>query len=242
MPSFIASLAARHRQPELMDQPELDSAAHDAALEGLARLNRVSRSATTIWGQVKTRMRQDPARKWRLLDVASGAGDVAVKMAQLAARAGYSLDVEGCDFSDRAVAHANRRSRESNASARFFRRDVLADGLPEGFDFVITSLFLHHLDPDDAVALLKEIGAKARSLGVVSDLRRTKLGYAMAVIAGHGLTTSKIVHTDGPLSVKAAFTIPEAKMLARRAELEGRCSVRPIWPQRFLMMIEGAGP
>lgn len=238
---LTANLSARDRQPELMDQPALDATAHDRALAGLARLNRISRSAAAIWRPIKKSMRSEPSRRWRLLDVACGAGDVSLSVARRAAKAGYSLEMAGCDFSEQAIAHAQRRSRAMKIEAGFFHRDVLVDGLPEGYDFITSSLFLHHLDERDAVSLLREIGARANVLGVISDLRRTRLGYAMAVVAGRGLTRSRIVHVDGPLSVRGAFTTDEATTLAHHAGLEGRFQIRKIWPQRFLLTIKGLG-
>jgi len=70
---------------------------------------------------------------------------------------------------------------------------------------------------------------------VVSDLRRTRLGYAMACVACRLLTRYPIVRVDGPLSVAAAFTIEEARDLAARAGLTGT-KISPRWPQRYLLV------
>lgn len=222
-----------------MDDPGLAAPVHHAALAGLARANRVSFAAASIWRPIAARMRREPTRRWRLLDVASGAGDVPLGLARRATRAGLPLAVVGCDVSDVAVEHARRRAEASRILASFFTRDVLADGLPDDFDFVTCSLFLHHLDVDDAVRLLRSIGGAAGTLGVVSDLRRTRLGYAMAYVATRALTRCRVVHVDGPLSVRGAFTIEEARRLADQAGLADRVEIRPTWPQRFLMTIEG---
>lgn len=236
MPS---TLAARDRRPELMDQPGLAEPAHAAALAGLARVNRLSFAVGTLWRPIARRMRSDPTRKWRLLDVACGSGDVSIGLARRAAAAGLPLAVEGCDISGTAVEHARRRADAAGVPAEFFPRDVLAGGLPDGFDFITCSLFLHHLDSDQAVALLRSIGRAAGTLGLVSDLRRTRLGYAMAWAGTRLLSRSRIVHTDGPLSVRGAFTVEEALHLSNEAGLAPRTRIRRTWPQRFLMMIEG---
>jgi 2-polyprenyl-3-methyl-5-hydroxy-6-metoxy-1,4-benzoquinol methylase len=141
--------------------------------------------------------------------------------------------------SETAVAHARRRAAAAGVRAVFFARDVLADGLPDGFDFVTCSLFLHHLDEPDAVAMLWSMGRAAGSLGLVSDLRRTRTGYAMAYLVTRAISRSRVVHVDGPLSVRGAFTTEEARRLAGEAGLSWRAEVRATWPQRFLMSIEG---
>jgi 2-polyprenyl-3-methyl-5-hydroxy-6-metoxy-1,4-benzoquinol methylase len=238
MPRLLPDLATRDRQPELMDQPGLSESVHRQALAGLARVNRISFTTRTLWPPLAACLRRDTARHWRLLDVACGAGDVPLALAQRAARAGLSLRVAGCDRSETALDEARKRASAARIESDFFSRDVLAQGLPRGYDIITCSLFLHHLDEHDAVALLSEIGATARTLALVSDLRRTHLGYLLATIGTRLLSRSSIVHTDGPLSVRAAFTTDEARHLAEQAGLTGRIHLRHTWPQRFLIIIE----
>lgn len=231
-------LSVRDRRPELMDQPGIDAGVHRDALAGLERVNRLSFAAAALYRPITARMQSEPSRRWKLLDVACGAGDVPITLTRATAEAGLSLKVAGCDISETAVAHARANAERADVAAEFFRRDVLADGLPGGYDFVTCSLFLHHLDTPDAVTLLRAIGDAAGAFGLVSDLRRTRLGYALAVAGTRILSRSRIVRIDGPLSVRAAFTTDEALRLAEQAELAGRVTIRRIWPQRFLMTIE----
>ena len=56
-----------------------------------------------------------------------------------------------------------------------------------------------------------------RHLLLVNDLRRTRWGYWLARWGSRILTRSQIVHTDGPLSVSAAFTDEETLQLARQS-------------------------
>jgi hypothetical protein len=48
------------------------------------------------------------------------------------------------------------------------------------------------------------------------------------------LSRSPVVRHDGPVSVAAAFSLAEARMLAQRAGLYGASLVRR-WPCRFLL-------
>jgi 2-polyprenyl-3-methyl-5-hydroxy-6-metoxy-1,4-benzoquinol methylase len=107
--------------------------------------------------------------------------------------------------------------------------------LPDGYDVITCSLFLHHLEEFDAESMLRSMASAATQMIVASDLRRTRLGYAMALVASRLLTRSPIVRVDGPLSVAAAFTIEEAQALAARAGLAGTTISRR-WPQRYLLV------
>ena len=81
-------LARRECIPELMDDPALDPAEHRRALAGLARLNRVSDSPGVLWPAVRELARGGPVR---VLDVATGSGDVPRALAAKAAAAATAM-------------------------------------------------------------------------------------------------------------------------------------------------------
>jgi SAM-dependent methyltransferase len=222
-----ARLALRERQSEIMDEPGLDPARHASALRGLARINFVSRSAAVVWPELAALARR-VKRPIRVLDLACGGGDVTAALRRRAARAGLRMCVEGCDVSATAVALARRAYGNG-----FFQLDVLHDRLPDGYDAVACSLFLHHLADDEAVAVLRK-SADVAELVLVSDLERSRIGLLMVHVACRALTRSDVVRSDGPNSVRAAYTAGEARRLAARAGLDGAV-VRRAWPCRFLL-------
>lgn len=232
-PVFI-DLSRRDLQPEVMDQPGLDSRRHVQALRGLARLNTWSRSASIVWSAIRPSGAGLRARPLRVLDVASGAGDVPIAIARLARREGVEVEISGCDVSETAVEYAKRRAAARGVDVKFFRCDLFRDPLPDNCDCVVSSLFLHHLEQEQAVELLEKMAAAARRMVVVNDLARSAAGLMLARVATRLLSRSDVVHTDGPLSVRAAFTAAEAVELARRAGLHGAI-VAKRWPFRFLM-------
>jgi SAM-dependent methyltransferase len=234
---WLASLAHRRRQPERMDQPGLDPAQHAQALCGLARINRISASDRILWHSLKALVRAEPGRPLRVLDIATGGGDVPIRLWQRAGRAGTALELTGVDASPTAIDHARANARRAAAAVEFAVLDVLHDPLPDGFDVIATSLFLHHLDEIQAIGLLARMAASARRLVLVNDLVRSRLGYLAAWLGTRMLSRSPIVHFDGPRSVEAAFTMAEAKQLAHAAGL-GAATVAWRWPWRFLLTWE----
>jgi SAM-dependent methyltransferase len=226
-------LEQRRLRPEVMDQPGLDPAQHARALSGLARINWWSRSAGILWPQL---LRQALATRepLRVLDLATGAGDVLIRLSRLARRQGIRLQVEGCDVSAVAVEYARRRAEEAGADVRFFVHDALAGPLLSGYDVVICSLFLHHLKRDQARAFLARMAEQARSLVLVNDLVRCVGGLLLACVGTRLLSRSWVVHTDGPRSVQGAFTVAELRALADEAGLRG-AEVERRWPFRMLL-------
>jgi SAM-dependent methyltransferase len=227
-------LSIRRRQPEIMDQPDLDPREHAEALRGLARINLFSRTGAAPWSKIAQESRRNPGKPLRVLDLASGGGDLALNFATRARRAGLDVQVDGCDLSPTAVEIARTRARAEGMNVRFFVWDALSGPLPEGYDVLACSLFLHHLDDAQAEDLLTRMSEAAARLVLVDDLKRGRAGYGLALLACYVLTRSRVVRFDGPASVEAAYTVEEARALARRAGLAG-AAVELHWPQRFLL-------
>ena len=229
-------LANRHRQPELMDEPTLDAAEHTRALTGLARVNWWSRSTSIVRPALRLLATEFSAEQpMRLLDVACGGGDVTVAIARWARRAGLPVRVSACDISPTALDISRCRAEAAGESIEFFQYDLLQTALPGEFDVVMCSLFLHHLDEPDAVRVLRSMSGAAARAVLVNDLIRSRRGYWLAMLGTRLLTRSRIVHTDGPLSVAGAFTTNEALQLCEQAGLS-EVTISRHWPQRFLLM------
>jgi 2-polyprenyl-3-methyl-5-hydroxy-6-metoxy-1,4-benzoquinol methylase len=232
---FLGGLAHRQRQPELMDQAGLDPHQHRRALHGLARINRISASAAIVWRPIQALAQANPGRPLRVLDVATGGGDVPIALWRRAHAAGIPLELCGVDVSDTAVSQARDTARQAGAEAEFLQLDVLHAELPADFDVITTSLFLHHLDEADAVLLLRKMAQATRRLVLVNDLIRSRLGYLAAYFGTRLLSRSPVVHVDGPRSVEGAFTMSEARALAEQAGLHG-ADLSWRWPWRFLLV------
>jgi 2-polyprenyl-3-methyl-5-hydroxy-6-metoxy-1,4-benzoquinol methylase len=232
MPS--ASLLVRQRLPELMDDPALDGESHRAALAGLGRIHRATATGRLLWRPLLAHARARGLRRLSLVDVACGGGDLCLDLWRRARRAGIELDVLGVDLSARALERAAALSRRHDAPLRFAVHDALADELPGRPDVVVSSLFLHHLDHAEAQGLLAAAGRAARELVLVADLARTAAGLALAFCGTRLLTRSRVVHVDGPLSVRAAFTPDEVRGVAAAAGLAS-AEVTRAFPCRWLL-------
>jgi len=229
-------LEQRDRQPELMDQPGLDDKTHHHALDGLRTTNAVCRVARVLWRCiVETCALPSDLQPLRILDIAAGGGDVLIGVVKLAARSGLSVEAHGCDINPTAVQHAQKAAENAGVfTATFSRLNALADRLPDGYDVVMSTLFLHHLSEKDARTLLRRMADSAHQCVLIDDLRRNRLGYFYAWAGARLLTRSHIVHTDGPLSVRSAYTMAEMGQIAAEAGLRN-VQFRRHWPERFLM-------
>lgn len=242
----------RARQSELMDDPALPAPDHMQALDALARINLLSLTSAQVVRaihRIHAVRRAYRSKAWsvgrplEVVDVACGGGDVTAAVARRLSRhlsttrdGTPAVRMTGLDKSPRAVARAERHSqaRIGGALVSFDVHDILADECPP-CDIAMVSLFLHHLDDDDAVRVLASLARAARVGVVVSDLLRTMTGLALAVIGTTVISRSRVARVDGPISVRAARTPAEYRTLLDRAGLN-EATIHRSWPQRAILV------
>lgn len=209
---------------ELLDGPLDDPAALDGNLRDLARINRLtggtslSRRAIAALGEPAT-----------ILDVGTGGADIPMALLACAAATGRPLTVTATDSRAEVLAAA-RRARPAIERTRGLEL-AIADGrglpYPDGaFHVAHTSMVLHHLDPADAVAFLRELRRVARSGVVVNDLVRGRWFWLGGWLLVHAIATSRYTRHDGPLSVRRAYREPELLALLAAAGLRPVATVR----------------
>ncbi|MDZ4860424.1 MAG: methyltransferase domain-containing protein [Candidatus Hydrogenedentes bacterium] len=229
---FFMSVRERTIESELMDRQDLEPGLRAGALKGLERINLLSRAAGSVWGPIRAFARK-LNRPVRVLDLACGGGDVVLALSRRAARNRLPVEIHGCDLSAEAVAYATKRSGVEHHRVRFFQCDVLNNPPPEGYDVIVNTLFMHHLEHGAALRVLSALRNARPGLIVISDLRRSTAGYALAHVACRVLTRNYVVHYDGPRSVVSAFTPAEFSALATQAGMAGH-RIQSSWPFRFL--------
>lgn len=159
----------------------------------------------------------------RLLDVGTGAADIPVGLLRKWQRAGRTpaLEITATDRRPEIIAVASKTATVAHQRGL---RLAVADGLDlpfddAAFDIVHASLVLHHLEPADAVRLLREMGRVARVGIVVNDLERGWLPWIGAHLLFRLATRNHYTRNDGPLSVRRAYLPAEARALAAEAGL-----------------------
>lgn len=230
----MAIIKKRRLEPEEMDSPDLDPGLHFEALKGLVFLNGWSLSGREMYFSLR-RFEVGPDAELRILDLASGGGDVPISVARRALRQGLRWNVHGCDRSETAAAYAAAEAVKKKIPMRFFSLDVQTEKIPSDYDILTNSLFLHHLSRTETIRFLKKMAASARRGIVIHDLERSGIGLLLAFVMGRLVTRSKIVHQDAPQSVRAAYTLNEIRRLAAKAGLAGAVIER-CWPFRYRLI------
>jgi ubiquinone/menaquinone biosynthesis C-methylase UbiE len=173
------------------------------SLLDLRWLNRWFGGLATSQQMMENVVRETRRNSFRLLEVASGEGFVPQLLTSKFERSGIQLDFT---LLDRLLTHLPK-----NGSMAKLVGDAFQLPFPDAaFDLVASSLFLHHLAPEDIVLFVKEALRVCRVAVLVNDLIRHPLHLALAY-AGRPLYRSRITRNDAPASVWQAYTVEEMK-------------------------------
>jgi len=217
-------LGIRADAAELLDSGSLSMSEVEANLEDLARLNRLpGGTAASIAG---IRRLIDAGNAARILDVGTGRGDMPLAFAA----AGW--DAVAVDSNPDVLVVARRELGRRGIEA--VEADVRGLPFEDGaFDVAHASLLLHHLDPDAAVAALRELRRVARRGIVINDLRRGWMPLVASAVSVALLGRSRVTRTDGFASARRAYTLGELDRLLSDAGLTPRWR-SPAWMPRVV--------
>ena len=206
---------------ELLDGPLDDPVALVTNLRDLARLNRLTGGAGLTRRAVEALAVGGPVTT--LLDVGTGGADIPIALLARAAREHRALAVTATDSRPEVLAAARIARPAIERIAGLSLEIADGRGLPypdAAFDVAHASLVIHHLEPDEAVAFLRELRRVARHGIVVNDLVRGRLAWLGTWLAVHTLATGRYTRHDGPLSVRRAYSRRELLALVADAGLQ----------------------
>ena len=149
---IVPDLTTRVLQPELMDDPALD-ARGACARPGGSAADEPSQAAPRrlMWKPIRALAAMPGHGPVRVLDMATGSGDIPIRLRKRRGRRGLQSAIDACDISERAVGDRTERAKRAGVDVRFFRCDAMQDELPGGYDIVMCSLFTHHLEEPQVV-------------------------------------------------------------------------------------------
>ena len=197
---------------ELMDAPDCDA----RRLQNTYRQFGVVNRALSGWRRLYVRELRPSLAESKapatLLDIGSGGGDLANRLANWAHRDGLRLRITGIDPDARATAYARGRPPMPGVE---FRQAHSADLVREGgqFDFVISNHVLHHVPADELQQLLADSAALSIRKALHNDLRRSPAAYALFSAAALPFPHSYI-RPDGLTSIRRSYTPSELTALA----------------------------
>ena len=192
--------------PEILDSDDCPPQEVEASLRDLSRINRTFGGVATTRAMVERVVASKGHKRFSLLEVAAGFGEVPKLVARELAKQKTSLDVTLLDLK---LSHLQRGNRAVVANA-------LALPFPDNsFDLVNCSLFAHHLEPGELAQFAKEALRVSRVALLINDLVRHPLHLAL-VYAGWPLMRSHVSRVDGVASVRRSYLPEEMREILAR--------------------------
>lgn len=176
----------------------------------------------------------DRNRTYHIADLGCGSGDVLQYIARWARSNAYKVELTGVDINADAIGYltANCSAYPEIKGVVSNYKDYLAS-VP-GIDIVHCSLFCHHLNEADLLALFRALNKSATGF-VINDLQRSLFAYWGAWLMPRILNGTYLSKHDGPVSVQNAFTRAELLKLLHTAGVEN-VTVQWRWAFRYLVI------
>ncbi len=230
------SFVQRTLQKELMDDPKVPAGEMRLVLKDIDFANRVLGGNRITIDALQRLFMKYPQNSYSIMDVGCGDGSMMRKIASFCRKRQIQIELEGWDLSAAGVSQGMQASRDY-PEIKLVQADILKHPCPpKSFDFVITTLTMHHFEDDQLELLLKRMTALARKGVVINDLHRNRLAYALFKGFSTIFIRTRIARHDGLVSIRRGF---------RRKELQGLAAnfpdmdhkIRWKWAFRWLWIL-----
>src|SRR5262249_53034418 len=179
------------------------------SLLDLRGFNRRFGGISTVRDMIRAVIKRTAATSLSMLEIASGEGYVPTVLRREFSAKGIDLQIT---LLDRAQSHLPTNGAFAKLAGDALRLPFASSS----FDVVCSSLFLHHLTPEQATQFAGEGLRVAREAVLVHDLIRHPVHLALAY-AGMPFYRSRITRNDAPASVRQAYTVREVIRFFRSA-------------------------
>jgi ubiquinone/menaquinone biosynthesis C-methylase UbiE len=227
----------RHRIYELehLDKGDYTAEEYEGCMVELRKINRLMGDASALRHSLLEEIEKADLKRFSMLDVGAGSGELLRVTASWAQKTGRDSLLVGVELNPRSAEAILDESKEFASSISSVRGDALGLPFPDNcFDFAICSLFTHHFEDEQVVAILIELSRVARRRVFVIDLHRHALAYYLYTTLGYLFLHNRLIREDGALSIKRSFRPGELRRLATKAHL-ANVTVRRRFPFRLVL-------
>ena len=199
---------------EMMDRPQPVSAELERDLKRIRQLNRWFGSYRLICNFVRRWIK--PGDNMRIVDLATGSGDIPRLIADYARKIGAKVEIDALDRQS-ATLEIARKLSAAYPEISYHATNILDWSPAEAYDIVLCTLALHHFSDEDAVRVLRRCRESSRDFVLVSDLRRGLLATVGVYLLTALVFREPMTSYDARLSAERAFSFSEMRKLAMRA-------------------------
>lgn len=201
----------RSTEPEEIDNPGQPYSDLARSMADVALLNRLFWGTGPVVREVAKMLRGARlGTTVRILDIATGSGDIPRAIINWGKCRGHNIEVVGVDNIPAMLRIARADGGEFPLILADARRLPFA---PKSFDIALCSLAFHHFGFDSSAVVLRAMDSLTTRGFVVSDLRRDHLALALVRLGIELIRPHPFTRHDSQTSVRRAYTPRECEKL-----------------------------
>lgn len=204
---------------ERIDTGDYTPEEYDRFLSDIRLVNRFAGDNRALKKTLIREVELEDLKNFSVLDVGAGSGELLRLIANFARKQNRNVRLLGVELnarSSKAILDESKNFKEISS----IRANALS--LPfadNSFDYVICSLFTHHLSDEQIIETLREMSLVASRKVFVIDLHRHPMAYALYKCFCVMFRISRLVREDGSLSILKGFKPNELHDLAVLAQI-----------------------
>jgi SAM-dependent methyltransferase len=219
--------SSRSAGPEILDSEDVGPDVFARVMDDLASVSRVMMAHGPTLGFLHRATKTLPrGTTISILDVGCGEGDLLRRIRRWSNARGLDARLCGLDLNPRSATAARAKTPPAMA-IEYITGDIFH--FERSPDFVVSSLFTHHLTDADVIRFLHWMDRHAQRGWFINDLERHAVAYHGFGPIARLARWHPIVRKDGQMSVARSFTPGEWQELLRRAAIEACVRRKPMY-------------
>ena len=232
MPEF----RQRSSETELLDRDDIPFQDIQLNMAELDRINTLlGGHAITIAGLKQLLHHAVLKQRMHICEIGCGGGDNLRVIRDWCKRNNIAVVLTGVDINPHCIGYAQQRDK--NAGIDFVCSDYRLVQFEQTPDIIFSSLFCHHFNNDQLVALLQWCSSNAKIGFFINDLQRHPLAYYSIKGLTQLFSKSYLVKNDAPISVLRGFSRAEWQQLFATAGI-APYHIQWKWAFRWLIIVQ----
>lgn len=195
---------------EKMDRPDCDKHLLINTYQQFTTINRLISGWQRVYKKHIRPVFNDRSRKYSILDIGCGGGDIIKLLDRLIKKDGYEVSLTGIDPDVRAIQFLLKQKWPKNISFMQSASSHLVDE-NRSFDIVISNHLIHHLTNSELTGICSDAENLATKKVIFNDIERSDIGYGSFRIFASLIFHNSFIVEDGLTSIKRSFRKQELK-------------------------------
>ncbi|HTK85885.1 MAG TPA: methyltransferase domain-containing protein [Patescibacteria group bacterium] len=221
----MRDFSRRSTESELMDEDGISLAEFRHCLKSLEIINVLTLAYRPTLRWLRREVAKAGPSPVHVLDAGSGGGDMLRRIGRIKGH----LNLTGVDLNPMSAQVA---AESPSPGVNYETADIFKFEPKLPPDYIVCSLFTHHLDDERLVEFLRWLDRRAGRGWFINDLHRHWLPYYFIKWTTALFSRNRLIRNDAAVSVARSFTIADWRQLLARAGING-ARVQWVFPFRL---------